>query len=180
MRATDDTGSRANASARRGDARASGVTALVAPLVSALGLEVDRVELRPAGRRTLVQIYLDGDGPDGLGPSLDEISDATRAISAALDDSPVVGDGPYTLEVSSRGVGRPLTQPKHFRRNRGRLVELTLPDGTVTGRITAVDADAGQAGAVVLDVDGAATTVALNSIDKAVVRVELNRPDEED
>jgi len=166
-----------NATTRRSDAtKATGVTALVSPLVSALGLEVDRVDVRPAGRRTLVQIYLDGDGPEGLGPSLDEISDATRVISAALDDSPAMGDGPYTLEVSSRGVGRPLTQPKHFRRNRGRLVELTLADGaSVTGRIGAVDE-----GALTLDVDGVARVVAFTGIEKAVVRVELNRSDEED
>ena len=154
--------------------RATEVTAVVTPLVAALGLEVDRVAIRPAGRRTLVQVYLDGDGPDGLGPSLDEIADATRAISAALDDSPAVGDGPYTLEVSSRGVGRPLTQPKHFRRNRGRLVELTLADGSlVTGHIVAVEDDT-----LTLDVDGVARGFA--GIDKAVVRVELNRPDQED
>ena len=155
--------------------KATEVAALVTPLVAALGLEVDRVEIRPAGRRTLVQIYLDGDGPEGLGPSLDDISDATRAISAALDDSPVVGTGPYTLEVSSRGVSRPLVEPKHYRRNLGRLVELTLAGGPLTGRIVAVDEDG-----VTLEIDGEPRAVDWGDIGKAVVQLEMNRPDEED
>jgi len=154
---------------------AAGLTALVTPIVAALGLEVDRVEVRPAGRRFVVQIFLDGDGPDGLGPSLDEIADATRAISAALDAAPQMGDAPYTLEVSSRGVGRPLTQPAHFRRNRGRLVTVTLPDGSVTGRIVAADDDG-----LDLDVDGTQRRLTWASVGKAVVQVEFNRMDDEE
>ena len=153
---------------------ATDVTAVVAPLVDGLGLEVDRIEIRPAGRRQLVQIFLDGDGPDGRGPSMDDIAAATRAISAALDDSPAVGDAPYTLEVSSRGVGRPLTQPKHYRRNQGRLVAVTLPDAVVTGRVLAVGDDA-----VTLQVGDARRDVAFADIAKAVVRVELNHADDE-
>jgi len=154
---------------------ATDVTAVVQPVAASLGLEVDRVEVRPAGRRSLVQIYLDGDGPDGLGPSLDEIADATRAISAALDDTPGLGDGPYTLEVSSRGVSRPLTQAKHFRRNRGRLVELVADGRPVTGRIAGATDDA-----VTLEVNGAELVVPLASIGKAVVQVEFNRPTSEE
>lgn len=146
---------------------------LLAPVVGALGLEIDRVEVLPAGRRKVVRIFLDGDGPDGHGPSLDNISDATRAISASLDESDITGSGPYTLEVSSRGVGRPLTQPKHFRRNRGRLVQLHGPDLALTGRI--VDVTDEQ---VVLDVAGAVRAVAYPDIAEAIVEVELNRPHE--
>ena len=151
------------------------LTSLVAPVVAALGLEVDRAEIRPAGRRSLVQIYLDGDGPDGLGPSLDEIAAATRAISAAMDASSLPGDAPYTLEVSSRGVGRPLTDAKHFRRNRGRLVTVTLPGGPATGRIVAAGDDA-----LVLDVDGDVRHIDWADVGKAVVQVEFSRPDDEE
>ncbi len=154
---------------------ATDVTTLVSPIVTALDLEVDRVEVRRAGRRSLVQIYLDGDGPEGRGPSLDEIADATRAISAAMDESSVMGDAPYTLEVSSRGVSRPLTEPKHFRRNLGRLASITVPDGEVTGRIAAVTEEA-----VTLDVDGADRVVPFGGIGKAVIQVEFNRPADEE
>ena len=77
-------------------------------------------------RRRLVRVTIDGDGPDGHGPSLDEISEATAEISHCLDDSGAMGESPYTLEVSSRGVSTPLTQPRHYRRNIGHLVRFTL------------------------------------------------------
>ncbi|WP_415111462.1 ribosome maturation factor RimP [Propioniciclava sp.] len=134
------------------------------------GLEVDRIEIASAGKRSVLRVFLDGDGPEGRGPSLDEIADATRALSAALDASSATGNAPYTLEVSSRGVNRPLTEPKHFRRNTGRLVALTLVDGSVTGRITDTD----EAG-VELDVDGQPRRFAYPTITKAVVQAELRK-----
>ncbi|MDR1767840.1 MAG: ribosome maturation factor RimP [Propionibacteriaceae bacterium] len=139
----------------------------ISPVVAANGLEIDRIEIRPAGRRKLVQIFLDGDGPDGRGPSLDEIASATVQLSRLLDEL-VASNQPYTLEVSSRGVSRPLTQAKHFRRNIGRLVRLQLADGEVTGRIAAVDEDR-----VVVAVDGQERALALADIAKAVVQVEM-------
>lgn len=155
--------------------KAHDVESLVSPIAEACGLELDRLDIQKAGRRTLVRIYLDGDGSSGLGPSLDEIAVATKAISSALDDSPVVGSQPYTLEVSSRGVGRPLVEPKHYRRNMGRLVALTMNGEEVTGRIMAVTDDE-----VTLDVDGVHQAVPLARITRAVVQVELNRVVDED
>lgn len=146
------------------------IAALVEPVVAQCGLEVDRIEIAAAGKRSVLRIYVDGDGPDGRGPSLDEIAGATRALSSALDDSPATGNAPYTLEVSSRGVSRPLTDPRHFRRNTGRLVALTLADGAVTGRITEADASG-----VTLDVDGAARRFEFDAITKAVVQAELRK-----
>ncbi|HHU38550.1 MAG TPA: ribosome maturation factor RimP [Propionibacterium sp.] len=146
------------------------VEAVVGPVVEQCGLEVDRIEIASAGKRSVLRIYLDGDGPEGRGPSLDEIAEATRALSVALDESDATGNAPYTLEVSSRGVSRPLTEPKHYRRNIGRLVALTLADGRVTGRITGADADG-----IDLDVDGAPRRIDLTDITKAVVQAELRK-----
>lgn len=143
---------------------------LLTPVVTARNLEIDRVEVLSAGRRSVLRIFLDGDGPAGLGPSLDEIADATRAISDALDESPVTGEAPYTLEVSSRGVGRPLTEPRHFRRNRGRLVTVTAEGTDLTGRILEVSDEE-----IVLDIDDNRRSLPLAGISQAVVQVELNR-----
>lgn len=151
------------------------ITELVAPAIAACGLEVDRVEVVPAGKRRVVRIYLDGEGPRGRGPSLDEIAEATREISRVLDDAPAMGHGSWTLEVSSRGVSRPLTELKHFRRNTGRLVTLTGDEGEITGRITATGDDT-----ITLDVAGAARTMPLAAIGRAVVQVELNRSIDDD
>src|SRR3712207_3377002 len=93
-------------------------------------------------------------------------------ISAALDSSDAVGDSAYTLEVSSRGVGRPLERPAHWRRNRGRLVSVTSTDGnTFVGRIVFADGETVQ-----LEVDGSVRGLALGEVSMALVQVELNRP----
>jgi len=138
---------------------------MIAPIV-APGLEIDSVEVHQAGQRRLVRIRLDGDGPSGTGPTLDEIADATKLISAALDQVDM-GPQPYVLEVSSRGVEAPLTTPAHFRRNRGRLVRISLRDGRqFEGRIEASD---GQ------DVTIDRQVISIADIAKAQVQVEFNR-----
>ena len=147
------------------------IESLVAPVAAAHSLEVDRIEVLTAGRRSVVRIFLDGDGPKGRGPSLDDIASATRAISAAFDDADPTRGRPYTLEVSSRGVSRPLTEPKHFRRNTGRLVEIDAAGEQLTGRVLGVDDTA-----VEVAVDGQPHRVLLETITRAVVQIELNRP----
>ncbi len=148
------------------------LTTLLEGVVSPLGLGIDAIEVVPAGKRSVLRIVVDGDGPKGSGPTMDEIADATRAISTALDESNADGNQPYTLEVSSRGTSRPLTKPAHFRRNRTRLVKLTLDGGeTLTGRITDASDDD-----VTVDVDGTKRTIELATITKALVQIEMNRP----
>ena len=147
------------------------IESLVAPVVAAHSLEVDRIEVLTAGRRSVVRIFLDGDGPKGRGPSLDNIASATRAISAAFDEADPTRGRPYTLEVSSRGVTRPLTEPQHFRRNTGRLVAIEAAGEQLTGRILGVH-DTG----VEVEIDGEPRRIALDTITRAVVQIELNRP----
>ena len=80
----------------------------------------------------MLRVAVDKDG----GVTLDDVAEATRAVSEVLDESDVMGEQPYTLEVTSRGVDRPLTLPRHWRRNADRLVTVTLTAGEqVTGRI---------------------------------------------
>ena len=146
------------------------------PVLEDFGLELDALEVLPGGRRRVVRIVVDGDGPKGRGPLLDDIASASRAVSEALDASDATGQAAYTLEVSSRGVGRPLTAPKHWRRNATRLVRVDLADGSqVTGRITAAADDA-----VELDVEGTPREVRYSDVAKALVQVELNRRQTDD
>jgi ribosome maturation factor RimP len=135
--------------------------------LAALGLDIEAVEITPAGKRRVVRVAVDKDG----GVTLDDVAEATRAVSAVLDESDVLGEQPYTLEVTSRGVDRPLTLPRHWRRNADRLVRVTLTDGTaLTGRIMSSD-DA----AAFLEVDGTTREVAYAAIAKAHVEIEFNR-----
>ena len=141
---------------------------LVDPL-RAMDLDVEAVEVTPAGKRRVLRVAVDKDG----GVTLDDVADATREVSRVLDESDVMGEMPYTLEVTSRGVDRPLTLPRHWRRNEGRLVRLRLTgdDSSVDGRIGASD-DTG------VDILGRTTTrYAYTDITSALVQVELNRKD---
>ena len=91
----------------------------------ALGLDLEAVDITPAGKRRILRVAVDKDG----GVTLDEVAEATREVDRVLDDSDVMGEQPYTLEVTSRGVDRPLTLPRHWRRNADRLVKVTFADG---------------------------------------------------
>ena len=135
--------------------------------MGALGLDVEAVELTAAGKRSVLRIAVDGDA----GVTLDDIANAAKQVSEVLDASDVMGEQSYTLEVTSRGVDRPLTLPRHWRRNTDRLVKVTTTGGdTVTGRI--VDSDDAAA---TLDVEGATREVAYAEVANALVQVEFNR-----
>ena len=139
---------------------------IVGPLAD-LGLDLEAVELTPAGKRRVLRIAVDQDG----GVTLDDIAIATKKVDSVLDDSNVMGEMPYLLEVTSRGVDSPLTLPRHWRRNADRLVKVTLVDGgEVTGRIGESDDDK-----VHLDVDGAERELPYADIAKARVQIEFNR-----
>lgn len=142
---------------------------LVDPLRQ-LEIDVEAVELTPAGKRRVLRVAVDKDG----GVTLDDVAEATREVSRVLDESDVMGEMPYTLEVTSRGVDRPLTLPRHWRRNEDRLVKVSLADGSgLTGRVLSSTDDA-----VVLDVDGTHREVPYADVAKALVQIEFNRTTE--
>lgn len=156
------------------------------PELAARSLVVEDVAIVPAGSRRLLRVLVErsladldpGDSTTPVPPlSLDEIADATRVVGDALDRTDLMGQRPYTLEVSSPGVGRPLTGYDGLRRNVGRLVDLRRGTGqALTGRVVAVSPDE-----VRLDVraNGSGATqevsVPLPEVESARVQVEFNR-----
>jgi ribosome maturation factor RimP len=143
---------------------------VVEPIIVAEQLDLDDLSVTRAGRRYVVRITVDGDA--GVGHN--ELTDVSRAISAGLDEAEETG-GPltpdaYTLEVSSPGVDRPLTLPRHWRRSVGRLVKVKAGDKQVTGRVVAATDDI-----VSLDVDGQRRDVALAELGPGRVQVEFTR-----
>ena len=100
----------------------------------------------------------------------------SRAVAEALDSSDVLGDEPYTLEVSSPGVDRPLTAPRHWRRNVGRLVAVTRTDArALAGRLVSVTDEADRGARVLVKGRISRATLALADVRRAVVQVEFSR-----
>ncbi|MEA5155410.1 ribosome maturation factor RimP [Raineyella sp.] len=159
---------------------------VIEPVLARHGLELDALDIIPAGKRVLLRVTVDGDGPEGHGPLIDDIAEASRDLSEALDESAATGAGAYTLEVSSRGVNRPLTLPRHWRRNAGHLVRITTTAGeTFQGRIVASDDEGVD---LLIEPEdprpGKGTAVerrcAYADITKARVQVEMKRQDKEE
>lgn len=146
---------------------------VIEPAVSEAGYDLEELSVKQIGRRHQVRVIIDGDG----GVSLDDIADVSRAVSRALDDAEASGReliaGEYQLEVSSPGVDRPLTLPRHWWRNVGRLVKVKAGERTLTGRIVSADQQR-----VTLEVDGATHTVAHADLGPGRVQVEFKRMNE--
>lgn len=139
---------------------------LTGPL-AALELDLEAVDLSSAGKRRVLRVAIDKDG----GVTMDDIAAATREVSRVLDQTGAMGEQAYTLEVSSPGVDRPLTHPRHWRRNVGRLVAVTSAEGEqLTGRVTESDGEG-----AVLDVDGTEQRIEYAGVKKAKVQIEFKK-----
>jgi ribosome maturation factor RimP len=146
----------------------STIESVVRGAVAGTGFELESLEEVRAGQRWLVRVIVDSDA----GVGLDDIATVSRAVSLALDEHDELLGGPYTLEVTSPGVDRPLTQPRHWQRNRLRLVRAAMADGAeLVGRIGDCDDEA-----VTLLVSGALRRVRYAELRRAVVEVEFRQP----
>jgi ribosome maturation factor RimP len=148
---------------------------LLEPLVSSEGLDLEEIDVTPAGKRRVLRVVVDSD--DGV--RLDTCAELSRGLSQVLDETDAMGGAPYVLEVTSPGAERPLTEPRHYRRAAGRLIKAHLTEpaggGELTARITGVDATG-----VDLEVPGVkgrkpkARRLAFGDIAKARVEIEFN------
>lgn len=138
------------------------------PVVAERGLDLEVVDVQPAGRRRLVRVLVDRDG----GISLDDVAALSHELSEVLDASDAMGDQPYVLEVSSPGVDRPLTLPRHWRRAVGRLVAVDLTGGDrVVGRIVKAADDHAT-----LTTPEGQRTCAFSDVARAQIEVEFTHP----
>ncbi|MDH6144812.1 MULTISPECIES: ribosome maturation factor RimP [Kitasatospora] len=152
--------------------------ALLEPLAEQAGLDLEDVKVTQAGSRRQLQIDVDADG----GVDLDAIAEFSREVGQALDASDLMGSSAYLLEVGSPGVDRPLTAPRHWRRNSGRLVKIQLADG---GEIVARILESDEDGALVevQPVKGRGRPkerrLEFAEVAKARIQVEFNRKEDE-
>ena len=167
-----------------GDEVTARLAGWIEPVVAAAGYDLEELVVRPAGQRSVVRVVIDRDS----GVSLDDVAQVSRALSELLDaEDEALGRSPYVLEVTSPGVDRALTLPRHWRRNVGRLVSVAVgPEKAreqVTSRVLRVEDDG-----VVLAVEKGGTkkgqvrrtvgerTVPWAELGEARVQIEFTRP----
>jgi ribosome maturation factor RimP len=101
------------------------VLAVITPAIESLGFYIEDITITSAGKRSMLTVIVDGD----THLSLDQVTVATKAISEIVENLPTLGNNPFTLEVTSPGLDRPLTKPRHWRKNQDRLIKIVLNDG---------------------------------------------------
>ncbi len=150
------------------------VSELVTPAVSDLGFYLEDVHIATPGNHRIVTCLVDGDAS----LNLDQVTSVSRVISELLDEAAFMGETPFTLEVTSPGVDRPLTQPRHFAKNVDRLLKVIKLDGSeITGRILS-NTDNDVTLTVVVKQETTEQTISLAEIKRAVVEIEFNRKDD--
>ena len=144
------------------------LTELLTPAVTRAGFVLEEVTVTPVGKRRLVAVVVDCDDRN---PSLDEVTVVSKEVSAILDNYTQMGEMPFTLEVTTPGIDRPLTQGRHWKKNVGRLVKITPKTGEkYIGRIASV-----KDNAVTIEIKGKESEISFAEISRAQIEVEFNR-----
>ena len=150
------------------------ITELISPALQQAGYFLEDVNLVTPGQHRIVTVIVDGESA----LNLDQVTVASKLVSELMDEATFMGETPFTLEVTSPGIDRPLTLPRHFAKNVTRLLKVTKTDGeVVTGRI-ASNTDADVTLTVAVKKETKEVVVALADIKRAVVEIEFNRKDE--
>ena len=147
---------------------ASNITELLNPAVTRAGFVLEEVTVTPVGKRRMISVVVDCENRN---PSLDEVTVVSKEVSAILDTYTHLGEMPFTLEVTTPGIDRPLTELRHWKKNVGRLVKITPHTGEkYVSRIKEV-----LPREVILENKGKEVTVAFSDISRAQIEVEFNR-----
>lgn len=157
------------------------LTELITPAAARHGMDVETVRVSLAGKKSVVVIGLDSD----TRPDLDKLEVVSQEISELLDAAEASGrynfGAGYTLEVSTPGVDLPLSAPRHWHRNRHRLVKLTSEGKSTTWRIGALRADEGAVILVGREKKGPSVkSVEITDLPPAVVEIEFAKPPEQE
>lgn len=147
------------------------ITEAIAAPIAEVGYFLEDVNVTSLGNRRVVTCVVDGEA----GLNLDEVTQLSKQISAILDDADFMGQTPFTLEVTSPGIERPLTAPRHWRKNLTRLVRTVMVNGEIiTGRVEAVH-DESACLIVETKKEIHKIEVPYVEIKRAVVEIEFNR-----
>ena len=147
------------------------ITEHITPALHKAGYFLEDVNLVSPGQHRIVTVIVDGESA----LNLDQVTVASKLVSELLDEATFMGETPFTLEVTSPGIDRPLTLPRHFAKNVDRLLKVTKTDGVVvTGRILA-NTDSDLTLSVTEKKDVKEVVISLGDIKRAQVEIEFNR-----
>ena len=150
------------------------ISELISPALHQAGYFLEDINIVSPGNHRIVTVIVDGESA----LNLDQVTVASKLVSELVDEASFMGETPFTLEVTSPGIDRPLTLPRHFAKNVTRLLKVTKSDGVViTGRITS-NTDSDVTLIVTDKKEVKEETIALADIKRAVVEIEFNRKDE--
>jgi ribosome maturation factor RimP len=150
------------------------IAELITPALQQAGYFLEDINVVSPGNHRIVTVIVDGESA----LNLDQVTVASKLVSELVDEAAFMGETPFTLEVTSPGIDRPLTLPRHFAKNVTRLLKVTKSDGSVvTGRITS-NSDLDVTLTVVEKKETKEVVVAFSDIKRAVVEIEFNRKDE--
>ena len=137
------------------------IAVAITPAIEAAGCYLEEVTLTPAGKRKIMTVIVDGD----TNLTLDQVTAVSKEVSAIVEVLPALGDTHFTVEVTSPGVDRPLTKPRHWRKNHGRLIAITQHDDKqIKGRI-------GDSTEIDVEIDS--VKIAFAAIKKAILEIEF-------
>lgn len=146
------------------------LSALIEPVVAARGYELVDVEWTRQGPGWVVRVYID---LPGAGVTLEDCARVSRELSPTLDVSDLIHI-PYTLEVSSPGLDRPLKKEADFRRFVGKKAKIRTRHAVGESRRNFSGVLLGvEAGKVRIDVGDATYDVPLGDVERAHLVVEL-------
>ncbi|MCZ9293365.1 ribosome maturation factor RimP [Corynebacterium meitnerae] len=150
------------------------LTDLIRPVTDARGFDIENVKTVKAGKKSQVVVAVSGDEA----PTLDQLEEVSNELSELFDDAEERGTvnfgAGYTLEVTTPGIDLPLTELRHWRRNRGRLVKV----GGETFRVGPCDEATEQVVLIVPVKKGepGVRVVPISDVSGAVVEIEFNTP----
>ena len=137
------------------------ISAAIRPIIEATGNYLEELSITSAGKVKILTVIIDSDAH----LNLDQVTAVTKEISEVIEALPELGDGAFTLEVTSPGLDRPLTKPRHWRKNLDRLVKIIMTSGQeITGRIGEVTETT-----VLVDLE----KVSFEDIKRAVLEIEF-------
>lgn len=137
------------------------ISAAIRPTIEASGNYLEELTITTAGKVKILTVIVDSDSH----LNLDQITGVTKEISEIVEGLAELGENAFTLEVTSPGIDRPLTKPRHWRKNFDRLVKITMTSGKdIEGRI----GEATEATVLVGD-----QKVSFEDIKRAVLEIEF-------